>query len=36
MNFLVSKKDYGKIEKQDNICINVFYYESGLTYPIYI
>ena len=36
MNFLVSKKDYCKIEKQDNICINVFYYESGLTYPIYV
>ena len=32
----VSKKDYCKIERQKNICINVFCYESGLTYPIYV
>ena len=34
--FPVSKKDYCKIERQNNICINVFCYESGLTYPIYV
>ena len=33
--FLVSKKDYCKIEEQNNICINVFCYENGLTYPIF-
>ena len=32
----VSKKDYCKIERQNNICINVFCYETGLTYPIYV
>ena len=36
IEFLVSKTDYCKIEKQNDICINVFCYESGLTYPIYI
>ena len=36
IEFLVSKKDYCKIEKQNDICITVFCYESGLTYPIYI
>ena len=34
IKFPVSKKDYCKIERQNNICINVFCYESGLTYPI--
>ena len=28
--------DYSKIERQNNICINVFCYESGLTYPVYL
>ena len=36
IKFPVSKKDYCKIERQNNICINVFCYESGLTYPIYV
>ena len=31
----VSKIGYGKIEIQNNICINVFCYENGLTYPVY-
>ena len=35
IKFPVSKKDYCKIERQNNICINIFCYESGLTYPIY-
>ena len=32
----VSKNDYDKIKKQNNICINVFCYENGLTYPVYV
>ena len=36
IKFPVSKKNYCKIERQNNICINVFCYESGLTYPIYV
>ena len=34
-NFGVSKKDYFKIETQNNICIDVFCYKNGLTYPVY-
>ena len=36
IKFPVSKKDYCRIERPNNICINVFCYENGLTYPIYI
>ena len=36
IEFSVSKKDYCKIEKQNNICINVFCYENGLTYQIFV
>ena len=36
IKFLLSKKDYKKIEKKNNICINVFCYESDLVYPIHI
>ena len=36
VKFPVSKKDYCKIEIQNNIRINVFCYESGLTYPVYV
>ena len=36
IKFPVSRKNYGKIEKQSNICINVFCYENRLTYPIYV
>ena len=32
----VFKKDYCKIEKKNNICINVFSYENNLTYPVYV
>ena len=35
IKFPVSKKDYGKIERQNNICINVFCYENELAYPVY-
>ena len=34
IKFPVSKKDYCKIERLNNICINVFCYENGLTYPV--
>ena len=30
------KKDFSKIETKGNICINVFYYENNLTFPIHI
>ena len=33
--FSVSKKDFDKIEKKYNICINVFCYEDNLVYPVY-
>ena len=34
--FLFQKNDYCGIEKQKSICINVFSYNSGVIYPIYI
>ena len=36
IKFPVSAKDSGKIEKKNNICINVFCYENELTYSIYV
>ena len=36
IKFPVSKKDYCKIEKKNNICINVVGYENNLTYPVYV
>ena len=36
INFPVSKKHYCKIEKQNNICINVFCYDNKFTYPVYL
>ena len=36
ITFPVSKKDITKIERQNNICINIFCYENGLTYPLYL
>ena len=35
IKFPVSKRDYCKIEKKNNICTNVFYYKKELTYPVY-
>ena len=32
----MQEKDFGKIEAKNNICINVFGYENGLVFPIYI
>ena len=36
IKFPVSKTDYGKIERQNNIYINVFCYKNELTYPVYV
>ena len=36
IKFPVSKKDYCRIERQNNVCINVFFNENGLTYPVYV
>ena len=32
----MQEKDFNKIEVKNNICINVFGYENGLVFPIYI
>ena len=31
-----SKRDYFRIEKKNNISINVFCYENDLTYSVYV
>ena len=36
IEFPISKNDYCKIEKQNNICINMFCYGNGIIYPLYI
>ena len=36
IEFPISKKDFGKIEMDNNICISVFCYENGLIYPVYV
>ena len=36
IEFLVSQKHYNKVEKQNNIRINVFGYEKGQPFPIHI
>ena len=36
LSFPFKKKILEKIEVQNNICINVFGYEYGLVFPIYI
>ena len=32
----MKEKDFDKIETKNNICINVFGYENGLVFPIYV
>ena len=32
----MQEKDFNKIEMKRNICMNVFGYENGLVFPIYI
>ena len=36
IKFPVSKKDYCRIERQNNVYINVFCYENNLAYPVYL
>ena len=36
VEFPVREKGFSKIERKNNICINVFYYDNKLTFPIYI
>ena len=36
IEFPVQEKDFNKIEVQNNICVNVFRYENGLVFPVYI
>ena len=36
IKFLVSKKDYTKIERKNNTCINVIGYENGLVHPVHV
>ena len=36
IKFPVKEKDFDKIEIKNNICINVFSYENGLIFPIYL
>ena len=36
IEFPVQEKDFDKIEVNNNICINMFGYENGLVFPIYI
>ena len=36
IEFPVSKRDLNKIEKTNNICINMFYYKNNLFYLVYV
>ena len=36
ITFPVSKKNYSKIEQNNNICIDLFSYENNLDYPIHV
>ena len=36
LGFLSLKKDYSRIGKKNNACINVFSYENDLVYPVQI
>ena len=36
ISFPVQEKDFNKIEVKNNIYINVFAYENGLVFPIYV
>ena len=36
IEFSVQEKDFSKIEVKSNICINMFGYESGLVFPVYV
>ena len=36
IEFIVSKKGYSKIEKKNNISINVFCYENDLSFLVHV
>ena len=36
LNFLFLDKNYSKNEQKNEICINVFCYESNVVYPVYV
>ena len=36
VEYPVQEKDFSKIEKKNNFCINVFCYENKLVFPIYV
>ena len=36
IEFPMQEKDFSKIEVKNNICINIFGYENGLVFPIYV
>ena len=36
IKFSASKKDFGKIENKNNVCINTFCYENNLVYLVLI
>ena len=36
IEFPAPEKDFNKIEVKNNMCINIFGYENGLIFPIYI
>ena len=36
VEFCVREKDFSKIGKKNSICINVFCYQTKLTFPIYV
>ena len=36
IEFPVQEKNFSKIERKNSICINVFGYENGLIFPIYV
>ena len=36
IEFPVQEKGFNKIEVKNNTCINVFGYENGLVFPIYV
>ena len=36
IEFPVREKDFDKTQVKDNICINVFGYENGLVFPIFV
>ena len=36
IEFHISKEGVSRIKQKNNVCINVFYYKNGLTYPVYV